>query len=219
MIAAELISKEIIPLRTSDTGDEALSIMNEFFVRQLPIVNNEQLLGLISEDDILNHDVEEPVGSYQLSMLKPFVQENAHMFEVLNIMSKYYLTVIPVIDEENNYKGLISQEDLMHYFAKMGGFAESGGIIILEMSKMDYSLVEIARIVESENAAILTSMVRSSEDSTRIEVVLKLNKSELYGIIAAFERFNYYVKASFLESPYFDSLKERYESLMRYLNI
>ena len=59
MIAKNLVSNEIIPLRTSDSGNEALSIMNEFGVRHLPIVNDKQLLGLISEDDILNFDVEE----------------------------------------------------------------------------------------------------------------------------------------------------------------
>ena len=62
MTAENLISDSVVPLRTSDTGEEALGMMNDFYVRHLPIVNDKQLLGLISEEDILNHDVEEPVG-------------------------------------------------------------------------------------------------------------------------------------------------------------
>ena len=65
MTAETLISDEIIPLRTSDTGEEALGMMDDFYVRHLPIVNNKQLLGLISQDEILNCNAVEPVGSPQ----------------------------------------------------------------------------------------------------------------------------------------------------------
>ena len=63
MIAKDLISEEIVPLRTSDTGEDALAMMSDFHVRHLPIVNGSQLLGLISEDEILEFDAEESVGS------------------------------------------------------------------------------------------------------------------------------------------------------------
>ena len=54
MIAEKIISTAILPLKTSDTGNDALTIMEDFFVRHLPIVNDKQLLGVISEDDILS---------------------------------------------------------------------------------------------------------------------------------------------------------------------
>ncbi|MEM1323084.1 MAG: CBS domain-containing protein [Bacteroidota bacterium] len=219
MIASNLLSQTIVPLRTSDTGEEALSIMNDFYVKQLPIVNNEQLLGLISEDDILNHDIEEPVGSFQLSMSRPYVKENDHIYEVLRLLSEYQLTVIPVVDTEDNYLGLVTQEDLIRFFANIGSFTEPGSIIVLEVSKRDYSMSEISRIVESENAAILSSFITSNLDSTKIDVTIKINRQDIQSIIATFERFEYSIKASFFETDYFDSLKERYDSLMSYLNV
>lgn len=219
MIAGNLLSKHIVPLRTSDTGEEALGIMSDFYIKHLPIVNNEQLLGLISEDDILEHDVEEAVGSYQLSMARPYVKESDHVYEVFRLVSEYQLTVIPVVDMEDNYLGLIAQEDLLRFFASIGSFTEPGGIVVLEMSKRDYSLAEIARIVESENAIILSSFITSSTDSTKIDVTLKINRNDIQSILATFDRFNYQVKASFLESDYFDSLKDRFDMLMTYLNV
>ena len=221
MIAENLLSHNIIPLRTSDTGAEALGIMNDFYVRHLPIVNDKQLLGLISEDDILEHDIEEPVGSYQLSMTKPYVKSTDHLYEVLKILSEYKLTVVPVVDTESNYKGLISQDDLVRYFANTGSFTEPGSIVVLEMNKRDYSLAEISRIVESENAAILSTFITSNLESDRIDVTVKINRQDfqLHRIIASFERFEYVVKASFQEADYFEDLQERYDSLMNYLNV
>lgn len=219
MIAGNIISNIIIPLRTSDSGNEALSIMNDFYVKHLPIVNNQQLLGVISEDDILENDVEEPVGSYSLSMLRPYVKENDHIYEVMRLLAEYNLTVIPVVDFEDNYKGLIAQDDLLRYFANTGSFAEPGSIIVLEMGKRDYSLSEISRIVESENAAVLSSFITTHLGSTRVDVTIKINRQNIQSILATLKRFEYEIKASFNESEYLDSLQERYDALMSYLNV
>jgi len=219
MIAENLISNSIIPLRTSDTGEEALSVMNDFYIKHLPIVNNKQLLGLISEDDILNYDIAEPVGSYRLSMRRPYARANDHIYEVMRLLAEYELTVVPVVDHEDNYIGLIAQDDLLRFFANTGAFVEPGSIVVLEMSKRDYVLSEIARIVESENAIILSSFITSTPDSTRMDVTIKINHQNIQSIIATFERFDYEIKASFNESDYVDSLRERYDALMSYLNV
>ncbi len=219
MIASNLLSQSIVPLKTSDTGEEALSIMSDFYVKHLPIVNSKQLLGLISEDDILNHDVLEAVGSFQLSMSRPYVKEGDHIFEVMSIMSEFNLTVIPVVDTDDNYLGLISQDDLLRFFASIGSFTEPGSIIVLEMSKQDYSLAQISRIIESENAAVLSCFITTNLDSTKIDVTIKINLQDISVILATFQRYDYTVKASFQESEYFDSLKDRYDSLMSFLNV
>ncbi len=219
MIAGNLVSNDIIPLRTSDTGNEALAIMSEFGVRHLPIVNNKQLLGVLSEDEILNYDVDEAVGSYSLSLYRPYVSENDHLYEVMKVLADPNLTLVPVIDDEKNYIGYISQDDLINYFARTAPFTEPGSIIVLEMSKRDYSLSEISRIVESEGATILSSFVTSSYDSYYVEVTIKINRPEIRRILATFDRFNYKIKASFLEASYSDSLQERYDMLMTYLNV
>ena len=87
MIASELISHLVMPLMTSDTGEEALTLMGINHVKHLPIVNESQLLGLISEEDILTHDVDEPIGSYQLSLVRPYAYEEEHLFEVMSKMA------------------------------------------------------------------------------------------------------------------------------------
>ncbi len=219
MIAENLLSTAIVPLRTSDTGEDALGMMSDFYIRHLPIVNNKQLLGVIAEDDILEYDVLDAVGSYSLSLPRPVVRHNDHIYEVLRLMAQYELSVVPVVDFEDVYIGLITQEDLLQYFASMGSFTEQGTIIVLEMGRHDYSMAEIARIAESEGILILSSFITSDQHSTRIQVTLKVDAAFVQGLIASFERFNYEVKASFNESDYLDTLQERYDSLMSYLNV
>ncbi len=219
MIAEKLISDSIVPLRTSDTGDEALSIMGDFYIRHLPIVNNEELLGLVSEEDVFDNDATAAVGSYKLSLSHPFVSQNDHIFDVMRLVAEHQLTVIPVVGDQREYIGLITIEDLMRHFVEIGAFREPGGIVVLEMVRQDYSLAQIARIVESENAVILTSHVQTYPDSPRIDVTLKINRQTIHNLLATFERFGYQVKASFNESEFFDTLRERYDGLINYLNV
>lgn len=219
MIAKTLISNIIVPLRTSDTGESALEMMNDFHVRHLPVVNDKELLGLVSEDDILDNDAKQAVGTFALSLPKPRVHSDSHLYEVMKLMADFNLTVVPVIDNEQHFQGLISMEDVLLHFARTLPFSEPGSIIVLEMAKRDYVLSEIARIIESENAVILSSYVTTSHDSSQIEVTLKVNSQQINAILASFERFEYHIKASFNEVEYIDALKERYESLMNYLNV
>lgn len=220
MLAKELISDTIMPVKTSDSGLMALNWMEEFRVSHLPIVNNADFLGLISESDIYEmNSYEEPLGNHVLSLHKPYVVENQHVYEVIRQVYEQKLTLIPVVDEKNKYLGSITLQCLVKYFAKLSAADNPGGIIVLEMGIRDYSLSEIARIVESCDASILSLYVTTLPDSTRMEVTIKINRMDIGAVIQTFIRFDYMIKASFFEGELNDSLRDRYDSLMKYLDI
>lgn len=219
MNANQLLSDEIIPLKTSDTGEEALGAMSDFGVKHFPIVNNEQFLGLISEEDILDYDVEDAIGSYSLSLLRPFVRLTDHIFDIMRVLAENQLTLIPVVDLENNYVGVITQESIIRYFSGTITFQEPGSVIILEVSKRNYSLSEIARLSESENIIILGIFLMESDETDQIEIVLKVNSHQIQAFLALLERFKYLVKAAFTVSSQEEAYRERYESLLHYLNV
>jgi CBS-domain-containing membrane protein len=219
MIAENLITTAVLPLQTSDTGLQARQSMEDFNVRHLPIVNEHQLLGVICEDDILVNNAAEPIGSYQLTLKKTYVNHKEHVYEVMRLLAEHQLTVIPVVDDAGDYIGMISLEDVLSFFAKTAAFTESGSIVVLEFQQRGYSLAEIARLVEAESASILSTFVTSLADANIVEVTLKINKQDIHTILAAFNRFGYEIKASFNEDEYLESLQERYAALMNYLNV
>lgn len=221
MLAKDLISDVIPALRTSDSGQKALYWMDIFRISHLPIVNNVDFLGLISDKDIYDNNMaEEPIGNHNLSLFSPYVTYEQHIYEVIELASQLKLSVIPVLDHDNKYLGVITLTDLLHYFADVSALKQPGGIIVLEMNGNDYSLSEIAQIVESNDAKILSVYLTSSSNSTLMEVTLKINRKELTSIIQTFIRYNYIIKASFMDENDLNSLFEnRYDSFMKYLNI
>ncbi|WP_316841647.1 CBS domain-containing protein [Pedobacter gandavensis] len=220
MFAAELISNSIPPLKTSDSVQKALERMTEFKLYHLPIVNETQFLGLLAEEELIEvRDVTQAIGSLPLSILNPFVYEDAHIYDIIRLFHQLHLSVIPVLDYKKNYLGLISINNLLDYTADIYAVKEPGGIIVLEISNRNNSLSHMAQIVEADNAQILSSYVQSFPDSTRLEVTLKINKTELSGIIASFERYNYQVKAVFNSTISDNGTEDRYNSFMNYLNV
>jgi acetoin utilization protein AcuB len=220
MLARELIKDVIPPLRTSDTGLKALSWMEEFRVSHLPIVNNIKFLGLISYEDILNLNApSDPLGNHPLSLDRPFVYENQNIYDVVKLVSRHDLTLIPVLTKDEQYLGVISLPDIVSNFAAIESVQDPGGIIVLELNKNDYVLSEIAHIIETNDAKILSTFITSRQDSQKLELTLKINKIDLSRIIASFNRYNYIVKATYHESEHEADLQERFDSFMNYLNI
>ena len=220
VIAKQLISREIPALSVKQTGKDAFHLLSDCHVKHLPVTDEGRLVGIISEEDIFNHKLYEPIGEYDFSMLRRFsVHEHDHLYEVMRIMGENRLTVIPVVDEDEQYLGLVSQNDLLRAFANTTAFAEPGGILVLDMPSRDYSLAEIARLVEEEDTKILNSTVTSSLDSENIELTLKLNRHDLGRVLATLERHEYDIKESYLETEHSEAMNDRYASFMHYLNV
>lgn len=220
MIARHLISKNIIPLKPSDTGKLALKWMDENKISHLPITNGENYVGLISEKDILDlNNNALAIGNHSLSLDKIYLKDTQHIYEIIEILEKFSLSLIPVVDSQERYLGCITLKDLLTYLSNSFSVNSPGGIIILEMSQNDYSLTEIANIVESNGAKVLSCFLGNHVDSTLIEVIIKINKIEMESIIQTFNRYNYSIVATFGETDDNEDLKDRYDSLMNYLNI
>ncbi len=221
MVAKDLISEVIPSLKTSDLGQTALNWMEIFKISHLPIVNNQEFLGLISDTDIYDmNQPDEPIGNHPLTLYKPFVTTEQHIFEVIGLASRLKLSVVPVLDSKNNYIGVITSNDLIRHIAGISSMDQPGGIIVLEVIDRDYSLSQIAQIVESNNVKILSMYITSSPASTRLEVTLKVNTSDLMSVIRTFERYNYEVKTWVTDNDSIDHFySERLDLLMKYLNI
>ncbi|RKR82552.1 CBS domain protein [Mucilaginibacter gracilis] len=220
MLASELLSNAMPPVRSSDTIQKVIDRMTEFKVSHLPIVNDDVFLGLVAEDDLIEQtDYSTPVGDLFLPLVNPYVVENQHIYDVIRLFNEQQLSVVPVLDIRKNYLGLISINTMNEYFARLTSVSEPGGIIVLEITNRNNSLAHMAQIVESDNAQVLSSYIRSFPDSTRLEVTLKVNKQDISGIVASFLRYNYTVQATFNFTPVDDNSMNRYDSLMNYLNL
>lgn len=218
MMASAFIDPSIVPLKISDSVAIAIDFFKEFSVRQLPVVQDNICIGILSLDEIEEELADIPVLDF-INLSYSFASTYDHIYEVMRAISEQSVTLFPIIDENNNYLGCITLASLFKNYVNCAAFSQPGSILELEMDKKNYSLAEIARIVESENKVILSSLLSSNAESDRLEITLKLNSAQIQNLLSTFERFGYNIKATFDEEDVKDTLKNRYESLMTYLNV
>lgn len=220
MFASRLISDNVPPLKPGDTCGRALTWMDELRVNALPVIKGRDYLGLVYKSEVNNPALKAlPLEQSGLKYHRVFVFENQHVYDLTKVASLHKLDLVPVLNNDQGYMGLVTVNDLVAYFAESKSVYTPGGIIILELAFADYAMSQIAQIIESDGAHLLSSSVSATGDPSRIELTLKIDKVDLSRILAALYRYNYHVIASFHQSEHTDDLKNRYESLMHYLNM
>ena len=219
MQASELISSSLTTLHPDDDGDRALSLMNELRINHLAVVRNSFYLGIVSEKEILSwNKTDEFIDEHLAELTAPSVIDSQHLYDIIQTVELNSLSIIPVLDEKKHYLGSITNRKLLYTIAKSTSVQSVGGMIVLKMKDNDYSMSEIARIIESNNTKILSSYITSIPDAQLMELTLKLNKVDITAIVKDFERFDYTITASYNKDNQEDNFLDRYESLMRFLN-
>ena len=218
MLSQKLIATDITPAHPQDRGVNVMSLMDEFKVLHLPVVENGKLLGIVSEEDLWSmHNQEKPIKNILQRLKQAQVTFEHDVFEIVKLVNEHDLSLIPVVDK-GRYMGAISIRSILKALASIVAMQSDGGVLILEMNKNDYSMSEMAQIIESNGAKILSSYISNHRENKMLKVTLKLNVNDLKPIIQTFERYQYTITAHYDQSESNNDLHERYDSLMRYLN-
>jgi len=216
----EIISAAIPSLHLNDPVSQALDLMADFHVTHLPVVVEDKLAGLVSEDDLLNvEDDTTRLTQLQAVFSHTAAHADAFFFEAVQMVNEYGLTVIPVISGESEYTGAIIATDLLKQLGKVSGVSDAGGIIVLEMEKVSFSFSEISKLVETNDAQITQLNTHIDSLTGNFYIILRINKAEISDIVATFQRYEYQVKYYFGEELYENELRNNYDHLMNYLNI
>jgi CBS-domain-containing membrane protein len=220
MFASKLIRDNVPPLKMSDNCGRALAWMEELRVNVLPVIEGRTYLGLVNKSAVGNPVLSNTtLKEAALPLSRVFVYENQHIYDLAKMASLHKLDLVPVLNDQQEYSGLVTVNDLVAYFAESKSVYMPGGIIVVELPLKDYSMSQIAQLVESDGAHILSASVSATPDPAKIELTIKVDKVEISRILAAFYRYNYNVTASYHQSEHSDDLKNRYESLMHYLSM
>lgn len=220
MLTHELLSQSIPSIRLTDKVYQVLQLMNDNQVTHLPITDGEKYIGLISEDDLLmaenDHDLLE-VLQQSFSVLS--VKEDEHFLKAVQLAAENGLSIVPVINPENELMGVVSYNDLLKHASAFMSLNEPGGLIVLELASNSYSFNEISKLVEMNDAQITQLNTTNDADTGMMQVTIRINKPEVSDIVSTFQRYEYTVKYFLGEEMYENELRSNFDNLMNYLKI
>ena len=219
MLAASITAQGFPLLHLEDKVSFALQCMEDFDIQELAVVKDDYFLGLVQKSDLL--DADESVNLIVLSeqLKKIMIADTAHFLTALDLFSKHQLSILPVLNEQQECIGMIPQKSLNDALAKFLGVELPGAILVLSVAPYQYSLAEMSRLVESNNAQILQLNSYFDEKNCAMIITLKINKDEAQAIIATFQRYDYQLVQYFGKTPLHNDIEAHYHHLMNYLDV
>lgn len=219
MLAAVIAQKNLPLLHLEDSVSFALQCMEDFDVQHLVVVKDDYFLGIVGKSDLLDTDESNTLDILSDQLIKIGVKSTAHFLTALDLFTKHQLSLLPVLNDQQECIGVITNEQLNDILAHFLGVAMPGAILVLSISPFQYSLSEMSRIVESNNAQILQLNSYFDEVNSNLIVTIKLNKDEAGAIIATFQRYDYQILHYFGITPLHNDIENHYHNLMNYLDV
>ncbi len=219
MLANQLITSHYPTVAPDDKVMRALQLMDDFDILHIPLLDHNKYLGVISKDDLLDAEEDAPVKSLMSNMFVKFMRVGEHLLTALKLASQNGLTMVPVVDNQQEWVGAITSADMLKALSQFTGAEEPGAVIVLEMERKSYSFGEISRLVETNDAYITQFNTLTEPETGLLIATLKINKTEVSDILATFQRYEYTVRYFIGEEQYENELRYNYDHLMSYLKI
>ena len=219
MLTSSITNLNTPRLQLQDTVAKAKQLINDFKFTHLPVVAEHVFIGLIGEDDLLDADDKQSIQSLEEQLLISFIPDDVHFLVALQYCNLHESNIAPVVSRQNEFLGVITAIDLLKIMGNFSGANEIGGLVILEMERVHFSISEISRIVESNDCTILHMNTSNDPANGLLNVTLHLNRREISPLIATFERYEYVVKYHFGAQMNEEKSAANYLNLMKYLNV
>ena len=214
----EYINNDIKPLASNKLMEDALILFEDYSFSHFPITENGIYIGCLRKEDAETLNPTATINSNKINLERFFGRNNMNWLDIQEHFARNQTNILPVLDEKNKYLGYFEMEEIIRLFNETPFLKEEGGIIVVKKTKDDFSMSQVAQIVESNNSKLLGLFISNIENEN-IEITLKTSLGGLNDIIQTFRRFDYEVLSQHQEDSYIKNLKERSEYLDRYLNM
>lgn len=219
MRVSEYILNDIKPVSPDFPIERIIEQMGELRMAHLPVVQDGQFQGIVAEDDLLDIDDPKVPLSHHPHLLKAYsLSHTDHLYNAMRVIGDANLSLLPVLGDKEQYIGYLSPVEMLQDMGRQLTYNEQGSVIVLRVPVRDYHISQLAQIVESEDARII-GLQLLADGVDFLKLAIKINQKDISRIIKSFERFEYEIVELYHQSIFDDSASDRYESLMKYLNI
>ncbi len=202
--------------------EDSLKKVIEFFkdstFSHVAVVEKGRFLGLLSENDLENFEIDKKVSDYRYNLETFFVRRDTNWLDVLETFARNEANVLPILGDNEDVQGYYDLTDIVGVFIDTPFFTEPGGILVVAKGIKDYSFSEIAQIVESNNTKLIGAFITGLHNDV-VQVTVKIGAANLNEIIQTFRRYNYHIIFGNNDDQFLEDLKARSDYLDKYLNV
>jgi predicted transcriptional regulator len=206
------------PFQMNDLIDKAQRFFNKNIHTHFPVINEGVYMGCLQAEDTFTFDKNKSIGEFLYLFERFYVRDSAMWLEVLEAFAQNNTDLMPVLNAENQFLGFYELNAIFNVLTDTPFIKEIGGSIVVQTQARDYSMSQIAQIVEGNNSKILGSIISFSDEQS-VQVTLKIVSGNMNEIIQTFRRYNYEIISNHQDDTYIEKLTERSAYLDKYLSL
>jgi len=188
------IKREPVTINRSARLQDALELMKKHSIRHLPVVDDGQLVGFITESDIRQFffpSMVEDIPVHSVMVLNPItINANASIEMAARLIHDYKIGGLPVLDKKK-LVGVITASDLLSAFIDVMGLLKASARLDVLVDRKE-GVEEVTRIIKEHGCEII-SVATESHSSRQKVYYFRLEKADLDPVVKALEEAGYKV--------------------------
>jgi len=217
MYIKEYLSNDYPVFNLSDSISMVKEAVRDFDFSHIFIQKNKSFLGGIHRD-LLKNSKAQTIKDIAMHSERFIASEDEITLDVIRYFYTFNTNIVPVMNRNEEYLGYITPEDIFKDLSKYPLFSENAAVLVVETAVRNYSMAEVAQIVESNKAKFYGSFIYHMTDEI-IQIALKISPANMMSVEAAFDRFGYLVLHKFYIDRQEEILKDRFDFLQKYMEI
>ena len=190
MAVQDFMTRKVVYISPNTTIAHAADMMREQKLHRLPVIENDQLVGLVTEGTIAEASPSKATSlsiyemNYLLNKTKVgdvmirdvvTISQFASLEDATYLMLKNKIGILPVVDNEQLY-GVITDRDIFKAFLEVSGYGEEGVRLRFVTENKVGVLEQIIRLLVEENLNISNTVnIPRKDGKVVIEVQLAGN--------------------------------------------
>ena len=190
MAVKDFMTRKVVYISPDTTIAHAADMMREQKLHRLPVIENDQLVGLVTEGTIAEASPSKATSlsiyemNYLLNKTKVgdvmirdvvTISQFASLEDATYLMLKNKIGILPVVDNEQLY-GVITDRDIFKAFLEVSGYGEEGVRLRFVTENKVGVLEQIIRLLVEENLNISNTVnIPRKDGKVVIEVQLAGN--------------------------------------------
>ena len=187
MAVKDFMTRKVVYISPDTTIAHAADMMRERKLHRLPVIENDQLVGLVTEGTIAEASPSKATSlsiyemNYLLNKTKVgdvmirdvvTISQFASLEDATYLMLKNKIGILPVVDNEQLY-GVITDRDIFKAFLEVSGYGEEGVRLRFVTENKVGVLEQIIRLLVEENLNISNTVnIPRKDGKVVIEVQL-----------------------------------------------
>jgi acetoin utilization protein AcuB len=190
------MAKKLVTTRKDATVADAINLMKKHSIRHLPVVEDGELVGWVTERDIREAylaSLIEQVSMGDIMIKDPVtVSPEANLEEAAELLYRHGIGGLPVVDK-GKLVGVITVADIMAAFIEVMGILQESSRIDVLLGGKPHALENVSRIVRDQGSEIISVGMSAHEDRTKRVYYLRLTKCDVHALAKRIEAEGYKV--------------------------